>query len=62
MGCDVVHSPVSDISFLSAFPGERELLYPPLTHLKMTDKKPVELESHGAKYTVCEVEPTLGTV
>jgi len=52
----------ADISFLSAFPGERELLYPPLTHLKMTDKKPVELESHGAKYTVCEVEPTLGTV
>ena len=31
----------ADIAFLSAFPGEREVLFPPLTYLKPTGRQTV---------------------
>lgn len=45
----------ADISFLSVYPGEKEVLYPPLTFMR-----PIKLsqESFGGKmYQVAEVEP-----
>ena len=52
----------ADLSYLSAFPGERELLYPPLTFLQPTGKTMdyvVEAAdgAPAAKYTIVEVEP-----
>lgn len=52
----------ADISFLSVFPDEEELLYPPLTHLKWTGKPPVEHTHRGVEYRVYEVEPNMGTL
>jgi hypothetical protein len=54
----------ADITFLSAFPGEREFLYPPLTFLRPTGRKEVvdvELRSTGSlvEFTVIEVEPEM---
>ena len=50
----------ADLAFLSAFPGEAEVLYPPLTHLAPTGKKQtVETES-GVAFTVVEVRPSFG--
>merc|ERR1712039_416346 len=50
----------ADLQWLSAFPGEAEVLYPPLTYLQPTTKEPqvVELQS-GSKFTVYEVRPTI---
>lgn len=48
----------ADVNFLSAFPGEREVLYPPLTYLQPV--KPVEVRRvtlAGAAFDVVEVEP-----
>ena len=45
----------ADIGFLSVYPGEKEVLYPPLTYLR-----PIRLykETIGsAEYQVAEVEP-----
>ena len=44
----------ADLSYLSAFPEEKELLYPPLTYLKPTGRKQVV-----SNCTFVEVEPTL---
>ena len=47
----------ADLQFLSAFPAEREILFPPLTFLRPTGKKTV-LEFHDRfRFTVVEVEP-----
>ena len=53
----------ADLTFLSAFPDEREILFPPLTYLRPTGKK-LTLDfalagsaSGSVKYTVVEVEP-----
>ena len=43
-----------DISFLSAFPAEKEYLFPPLTYLKPTGRAEVV-----GQCTVVEVTPTL---
>ncbi|CAK0900183.1 unnamed protein product [Prorocentrum cordatum] len=50
----------ADLEWLSAFPGEAEVLYPPLTYLQPTGREPqvVELKS-GHKFTVYEVKPTI---
>lgn len=50
----------ADLQWLSAFPGEAEVLYPPLTYLQPTEREPqvVELKS-GHKFTVHEVRPTI---
>ena len=45
----------ADIAFLSAFPGEREVLFPPLTYLQPTGRKEVLEFGEGAKCTVVEV-------
>ena len=44
----------ADISWLSAFPGEKEVLFPPLTYLKPTGRAEVV-----GQCTVVEVTPTL---
>ena len=49
----------ADLAFLSAFPGESELLYPPLTFLAPTGRT-MEYEQAGMKFTVVEVEPFTG--
>ena len=51
----------ADIGFLSAFPGEAELCFPPLTHLKPSDKDPVKETINGKTVIIHEVVPTLGT-
>ena len=55
----------ADIRFLSAFPSEKEFVYPPLTYLQPTGKKEtidvaageVSEDSPRAVITVIEVEP-----
>ena len=57
----------ADISFLSAFPAEREFLYPPLTFLKPTGRSEVvNITPHTwgggggtVKFSVIEVEPQM---
>ena len=55
----------ADISFLSAFPGEREYLYPPLTFLQPTGRREVVNISTSrdagnmTSFTVVEVEPQM---
>ena len=44
------------VSFLSAFPGEAEYLFPPLTYLQPTGRREV-VTLGDAEYTVVEVEP-----
>jgi hypothetical protein len=54
----------ADLQWLSAFPGEKEFLYPPLTYLKPTKRvdPPVTVERGGqtVKFTVVEVVPVIG--
>ena len=47
----------ADLSFLSAFPAEREFLYPPLTYLQPTGEVQ-KLRVDDATFTVVDVEPT----
>ena len=52
----------ADITFLSAFPGEREYLFPPLTYLSPTGRREqIHLTIAGRKveFTVVEVEPQM---
>ena len=53
----------ADLSFLSAFPGEKEMLYPPGAYLRQTgQRQTVELgDTLGREsvVVVVEVEPTL---
>ena len=44
----------ADISWLSAFPGEKEVLFPPLTYLDPSGR-----EQEFGQSTVVEVTPTL---
>jgi hypothetical protein len=48
----------ADIQFLSAFPTEAEVLYPPLTYLQPTGKMQ-EVAVGGRRFTVVEVEVTV---
>ena len=45
----------ADISFLSVYPGEKEVLYPPLTYLRPIGVS--EQTIRGKVYKVVEVEP-----
>ena len=48
----------ADLQWLSAFPAEAEILYPPLTYLQPTGRSQViELNNH--RFTIVEVTPTL---
>ena len=52
----------ADLQFLSTFPGEVELLFPPLTYLRPTGTQAAPLEREdkdGNKFTIIEVEPFL---
>jgi hypothetical protein len=57
----------ADIAFLSAFPGEKEYVYPPLTYLEPTGgTATIEVEEGAAgagsppvKITVVEVQPKI---
>ena len=52
----------ADLGFLSAFPDEAEVLYPPLTYLQpKTPGKSTTFSVRGAKFTVVEVVPHLGS-
>lgn len=48
----------ANIKFLSAFPREEEVLYPPGTFLQPTGKQE-KIEMHGATFTVVEVRPDI---
>ena len=52
----------ASIQFISAFPQEEEVLFPPLTYLQPTGKKQVvfHLPSAGDTLTVVEVTPQQG--
>lgn len=56
----------ADVQWLSAFPGEAEVLYPPLTYLKPTGRTEEIVvgrggsEAHELCFTVVEVEPMMG--
>jgi hypothetical protein len=50
----------ADLSFLSAFPDEAEVLYPPLTFLQPVRRFEITLDN-GAQYTVIEVVPHIGS-
>jgi hypothetical protein len=48
----------ADLQWVSAFPAEAEILYPPLTYLQPTGRKQVlEVDTH--RFTFVEVTPTL---
>ena len=51
----------ADVSFLSAFPNEKEYLYPPLTYLKPTGRKEVVkfAKPMNMEFTVIEAEAQL---
>jgi hypothetical protein len=50
----------ADISFLSAFPGERETLFPPLTYMRPTGKLE-QVQVGKRSFTVVEVKPHFGS-
>jgi hypothetical protein len=50
----------ASIAYLSAFPSEEEILYPPLCFLKPTGAKET-LRHRNATITVVEVVPHFGT-
>ena len=50
----------ADISWCSAFPGEKEYLYPPLTYLKPTGRREVVREG-DAEFEVVEVAASYGS-
>mmetsp|Transcript_45154 Transcript_45154/g.146730 ORF Transcript_45154/g.146730 Transcript_45154/m.146730 type:complete len:320 (-) Transcript_45154:236-1195(-) len=51
----------ASLQFLSAFPGEVEYLYPPLTFLDPTGKVETITTSCDVNYTVIEVQPRVGS-
>ena len=50
----------ADLQFLSAFPGEKEICYPPLTHLRPTGRKQ-SMQIEGVEFRVIEVTPSFST-
>ena len=53
----------ADVQWLSAFPAEAEVLYPPLTYLRSTGRTEEIVVGRGSEelcFTVVEVEPQMG--
>ena len=55
-----------DLAWCSAFPGEKEFLFPPLTYLKPTGRREevqtqTDADGFAGTITVVEVEPTFAT-
>jgi len=48
----------ADLTYLSAFPHEREFLYPPLTFLQPLGKPYTYVHEDGSKFIILEVSPT----
>jgi hypothetical protein len=48
----------ADLQWVSAFPNEAEILFPPLTYLQPSGRTQV-IELNGLTCTVVEVQPTL---
>jgi hypothetical protein len=48
----------ADLQWVSAFPNEAEILYPPLTYLQPTGRTQI-IKVDGHSFTVVEVTPTL---
>lgn len=46
----------AELQWLSAFPGEAEVCYPPLTYLQPTGRLQL-VKAGGKRFTVCEVVP-----
>lgn len=46
----------AELQWLSAFPGEAEVCFPPLTYLQPTGRKQM-VRIEGNQFTVCEVVP-----
>ena len=51
----------ADLSYLSCFPNEQEILYPPLTFLQVQRVIRVPLPEMGVEYQVVEVVPHVGS-
>ena len=49
----------ADLTFLSAFPAERECLFPPLTHMRPVGE-PQDVNVGALTYTVLDVKPSFG--
>jgi hypothetical protein len=49
----------ADVQWLSAFPGEAEVLFPPLTYLQPTGKIQVLTDIKPYTFTIVEVHPTI---
>ena len=47
-----------DMWWISAFPGESEILFPPLTYLQPTGRRQI-VEIDGMHFTIVEVSPTI---
>ena len=52
----------ADISFLSVYPEEKEILYPPLTYLGPTRRERSIEVIDGVEYQVVEVKPSFGSL
>ena len=54
----------ADLQWLSVFPGEDEILYPPLTFLKPTGNveqvETTDCDGESVSFLVIEVQPTIG--
>ena len=52
--------PGADLTFLSCFPGEAEMCFPPLTYLAPSGRREVFVVD-GVEFEVIEVEPKFGS-
>ena len=50
----------ADLQFLSAFPGEAEIAFGPLTYLKPTGREQI-VQVEGKQFTVVEVVPSFAS-
>jgi len=56
---DVLHVNTGvDLKWISAFPEESEILFPPLTYLQPTGRRQIA-EIDGMHFTIVEVQPTI---
>ena len=50
----------AQLLWCSVFPGEKEVVYPPLTFLKCTSPVPQRIGPSGAEFKVVRLEPAIG--
>ena len=50
----------ADLTYVSCFPAEAEVLYPPLTFLRPIGE-PIEVTTAGLTFTVINVRPDVGS-